>query len=70
MADDSPSLIEKLRGKRTRDINLPADESKRDPKLSGYRPGAVRESIGKATQGIKILQDKGLIGKRSPGGKR
>lgn len=70
MASDSPSFIEKLRGKRTRDITLPADESKRDPKLAGYKPGALRNSLKQAGEGIKSLQDKGLIGKRSPGGKR
>lgn len=70
MPSDDLSFIEKMRGKRTRDINLPAPESKRDPRLKGYAPGSVRNALGQAAGGVKILQDKGLIGKRTPGGKR
>lgn len=70
MPSDDLSFIEKIRGKRTHDINLPADESKRDPRLAGYKPGSVRNALSQAVNGVKILQDKGLIGKRSQGGKR
>lgn len=55
------SFFEKLRGKRTRDINLPAEESQRDPRLLGYEPGRVRKQLGEAMKGYKSL-DKTLEG--------
>lgn len=72
MASDDMTFIERLRGKRTHDINLPAPPgAKRDPRLDAYKPGSVRNALSKAAEGVKTLQDKGLVGKRSPaGGKR
>jgi hypothetical protein len=71
MPSDDMTFIERMRGKRTHDINLPAAPgAKRDPRLDAYKPGSVRNALGKAVEGVKTLQDKGLIGKRSPGGKR
>lgn len=73
MPSDDLSFIEKIRGKRTRDINLPAPESKRDPRLKGFEQGAVRKSLGAAAQGTKTLQDlvnRSQAVKRTPGGKR
>lgn len=61
------TFMERLRGKRTRDIELPNESGQVDPRL---RRGDVRGAIQKAGDGIKILRKKGLIGSRSPGGKR
>lgn len=65
--DAKPTIFEKVTGKRYRDINLPNESGKVDPRLKGT---SVREALGEALKGTKILQDKGLIGKRSPGGSR
>lgn len=73
MPSDDMSFIERMRGKRTHDINLPADESKRDPRLKGFEQGAVRKSLATAAQGTKTLQDlvnRSQAVKRTPGGRR
>ena len=63
MAND-PTLIERLRGKRTSDIRLPA-EGKMDPRLMRYHPveavkaakqklyGEPMRAIDKALEGLK-----------------
>jgi len=70
MAGPALTFVEKMRGKRTRDIELPNESGQVDPRLKPYRPGGVRDALKKAGEGVKVLRDKGLIGKRSPGGKR
>jgi len=67
MAGDKPNLFERVTGKRYSDIHLPNESGKVDPRLKGT---SVREALSGALEGVKILKDKGLIGKRSPTGGR
>lgn len=62
-----PSFLERMSGRRFGNIELPNESGQKDPRLKGT---SVREALGKAREGIKTLQKKGLIGTRSPGGKR
>ena len=64
---DKPNLFERIRGKRYSDINLPNESGQVDPRLKGT---SLREALAGAREGVKILKDKGLIGKRSPTGGR
>jgi len=66
MAGSDLTILERVRGKRMRDIELPSEGSV-DPRLKGR---TTREALDKAAMNMKILQRKGLIGNRSPGGKR
>lgn len=51
-----------------RDIYLPPESGKRDPRLKGTSPREIHENI---REGVGILKKKGLIGSRSQqGGKR
>lgn len=61
------TILERIRGKRMRDIELPNESGSIDPRLKGK---TTSEAIQKAAMGMKILQRKGLIGNRSAGGKR
>jgi hypothetical protein len=70
VAGDDLTFVEKIRGKRTRDINLPNESGKVDSRLEPYQPGALGKQLTKAGEGIKALQKKGLVGTRSQGGKR
>jgi hypothetical protein len=70
------TMWERLSGKRSGDIELPNESGKQDARLDDDPIGKVRKngvlkSAGPNIMGgIKILQDKGLIGKRSPSGGR
>lgn len=74
MKDDRP-LMDRLttpqptpaEGRRTGDIALPLGKGKRDPRLD--KPD-VLGALGKAAEGYKSLQAKGLAGGRSPAGRR
>ena len=70
------TIWERLSGKRTGDIELPNESGKVDPRLEkdvNYqvrKKGVLAAAGPNIKAGVKILQDKGLIGKRSPGGSR
>ena len=54
------NLLDYLMGRRTQDIELPV-ETRRDPRLPAP-PQPLKETMGKAVEGYKALQGKGLIG--------
>jgi hypothetical protein len=67
MAGADRTILERIRGKRMRDIELPP-ETAPDPRLKGK---STSEGLAKAAAGFKLLQKKGILGgKGSMGGKR
>lgn len=69
-------MYERVVGKRLNDIELPNESGKTDPRLEKdanfqvRKKGVINAAGPNIKAGIKVLQDKGLIGKRSPGGSR
>lgn len=59
MADDKMTFFERLRGKRTHDIDLPNPSGQTDPRL---RKPNVSRAIGRSAEGVKILRKRGLLG--------
>lgn len=55
------TLMERIRGKRTEDIELPNDTGKIDPRLRGRQPGDVGKAFGKAADGLKLLKERGIL---------
>lgn len=53
-----PSLLDRIRGKRYDDINLPNSTGEIDPRLKGK---SVREGFERAGHGAKMLKEKGIL---------
>lgn len=65
MADPAPSIIERLRGKRTKDIALPNETGEIDSRLS-----PSKDQKDRAAQESRTAQRKQLLGSRSLSGRR
>ena len=57
---DGKTAMETLRGRRTRDIDLPNESGRVDPRVR--RPD-VSGGFRKAAEGYRLLRDKGILGK-------